>query len=79
MDKLADAVKEFNTRAKDGSDTTAQAFETLGMSADVMAARFAAGGETASTAFFEVMNALNSLEDPVQRNQTAINLFGHAV
>lgn len=76
MDKLADAVKEFNTRAKDGSDTTAQAFETLGMSADVMAARFAAGGETASTAFFEVVNALNSLEDPVQRNQTAINLFG---
>lgn len=76
MDKLADAVKEFNIRAKDGSDTTAQAFETLGMSADVMAARFAAGGETASTAFFEVVNALNSLEDPVQRNQTAINLFG---
>ena len=76
IDKLADSVKEFNIRAKDGSDTTAEAFESLGMDADVMASRFAAGGETAATAFFEVVNALNAMTDPVQRNQTAVNLFG---
>jgi TP901 family phage tail tape measure protein len=76
MDKVGDAVKEFNIRAKDGSDSTAEAFENLGMNADVMTARFAAGGEQASTAFFEVVNALNSMSDPVEKNTTAVALFG---
>lgn len=76
MDKVGDAVKEFNIRAKDGSDSTAEAFENLGMNASVMTARFAAGGEQASTAFFEVVNALNSMSDPVEKNTTAVALFG---
>lgn len=66
VDKVGDAVKEFNIRVKDGSDTTTEAFEMLGMNADTMAARFAAGGETARTAFFEVVNALNSMTDPIE-------------
>lgn len=76
VDKVGDAVKEFNIRAKDGSDTTAEAFEALGMNADTMAARFAAGGDTAKTAFFEVVNALESMDDPLQKNTAAVNLFG---
>ena len=76
MDKVGDAVKEFNIRAKDGSDTSAQAFEAMGMNADEMTARFAAGGEVASAAFFEVVNALNAMEDPVQKNAAAVGLFG---
>lgn len=76
VDKVGDAVKEFNIRAKDGSDTSAQAFEALGMNADEMTARFAAGGETASAAFFEVVNALNAMDDPVQKNAAAVGLFG---
>lgn len=76
VDKVGDAVKEFNIRAKDGSDTTAEAFELLGMNADTMAARFAAGGETARTAFFEVVNALDSMTDPMEKNAAAVNLFG---
>lgn len=76
VDKVGDAVKEFNIRAKDGSDTTAEAFELLGMNADTMAARFAAGGETARTAFFEVVNALDSMSDPIEKNTAAVNLFG---
>lgn len=76
VDKVGDAVKEFNIRAKDGSDTTAEAFEMLGMNADTMAARFAAGGETARTAFFEVVNALDSMTDPMEKNAAAVNLFG---
>ena len=76
VDKVGDAVKEFNIRAKDGSDTSAQAFEAMGMNADEMTARFAAGGEVASTAFFEVVNALNAMEDPVQKNAAAVGLFG---
>ena len=76
VDKVGDAVKEFNIRVKDGSDTTAEAFEMLGMNADTMAARFAAGGETARTAFFEVVNALDSMTDPMEKNAAAVNLFG---
>lgn len=76
IDKVGDAVKEFNIRAKDGSDTTAEAFEALGMNADIMTEKFAAGGETASTAFFDVVTALESMEDPVQRNAAAVALFG---
>lgn len=76
VDKVGDAVKEFNIRAKDGSDTTAEAFELLGMNADVMSEKFAAGGETARTAFFEVVNALESMDDPLAKNAAAVGLFG---
>lgn len=76
MDKLGDAVKEFNIRAKDGSDTTAAAFDMLGMDASAMAQRFAAGGQTAQDAFYEVVDALQAMEDPVAQNTAAVNLFG---
>ena len=33
IDKVGDAVKEFSIRAIDGSDTTKEAFEALGLSA----------------------------------------------
>lgn len=76
VDKVGDAVKEFNIRAKDGSDTTAEAFELLGMNADVMSEKFAAGGDTARTAFFEVVNTLESMDDPMAKNAAAVGLFG---
>lgn len=43
IDKVGDAVKEFNIRAKDGSDSTIEAFTSLGMNAEEMMSRFAAG------------------------------------
>ena len=76
VDKVGDTVKEFNIRAKDGSDTTAEAFELLGMNADMMSEKFAAGGDTARTAFFEVVNALESMDDPLAKNAAAVGLFG---
>lgn len=76
IDKVGDAVKEFNLRAKDGSNTTIEAFQALGMNADEMTKRFAAGGESAEEAFFEVVNALNNMDDPIAKNTAAVNLFG---
>ncbi len=76
VDKVGDAVKEFNIRAKDGSDSTAEAFEMLGMNAGIMSEKFAAGGDTARTAFFEVVNALDSMSDPMEKNTAAVALFG---
>lgn len=76
VDKVGDAVKEFNIRAKDGSESSAEAFELLGMNADVMTAKFAAGGDVASEAFFGVVQALEGMDDPVQKNAAAVGLFG---
>ena len=76
IDKVGDAVKEFNIRAKDESDSSAQAFQSLGFNADDMFASFAAGGDKAQTAFFEAVNALNDLDDPLKKNQIGVALFG---
>ena len=76
IDKVGDAVKEFNIHAKDGSDTTIEVFTALGMNAEDMMARFADGGDSARSAFFEVVNALNEMEDPMAKNTAAVNLFG---
>ena len=76
IDKVADAVKEFNIRAKDGSDSSAEAFKGLGLNSDKMFAAFAAGGETAQATFFDTVEALNKLEDPLKRNEIGVALFG---
>ena len=71
LDKIGDAVKEFSIRAIDGSDTTKQGFEALGMNADEMAQKFGAGGKTA-----EVIEGLASMDDPVAQSAAGVNLFG---
>ena len=76
LDELADAMKEFNIKAIDGSKTTAEGFEMIGMDADKMAKKFASGGDTAKNAFYDVVNAVANIKDPIKQNQAAIDLFG---
>ena len=76
LDKVGDAIKEFSIRAIDGSDTTVSAFEDLGYSAEKIMATFAAGGEGANTAFFEVLNTLMDVDDQVKRDALGVSLFG---
>lgn len=76
IDKIGDAVKEFTIRSKDGSKTSAEAFATIGLSAETMTAAFAAGGDAAEAAFFQTVRALNSMEDPVAKNAAGVALFG---
>lgn len=76
IDKVGDAIKEFNIRAKDGSKTSTESFEALGLNAAYMTQSFAQGGKTAQQAFFEVVKRLNDIEDPVKRNAAAVGLFG---
>lgn len=73
---MADAIKEFSIRAIDGSDSTIDAFNSLGFSADDMMNKFAQGGDTARGAFDEVLNALKGIEDPVEQDRIAVELFG---
>ena len=76
LDKVGDAIKEMSIRVVDGSDTTAAGFQAVGMDADIMAQKFAAGGESAQQAFQETIQALASMEDPVQQNSAGVKLFG---
>lgn len=76
LDKVGDAIKEFSIRAIDGSDTTVSAFEDLGYNAEKIMATFAAGGEGANTAFFEVLNTLMDVDDQVKRDALGVSLFG---
>ena len=76
VDKLGDAVKEFGIRVKDGSDTTAQGFDAIGLDADEMAQKFSQGGDSAKDALSETVTALFNLEDPIAQNTAGVNLFG---
>lgn len=76
IDKVGDAIKEFTIRSKDLSDTTNEAFSTLGFDALEMGAAFAAGGDAAQGAFKKVITRLGEIENPLLRNQIGVALFG---
>lgn len=76
MDKVGDAVKEFGIRAKDGSKGTAEGFQALGLDAEEMAKKIAAGGPSAQQAMQQTFEALGKIEDPVKRNAAGVALFG---
>lgn len=76
LDKVGDAVKEFNIRAQDGSKTTAAGFSAIGMDADKMGAAIAGGGEKAQSAYQATIAALAAMKDPVERNTAGVALFG---
>lgn len=75
-DVAADALKEFSIRAQDMSVLTRRGFETIGLDADVMGQRIAAGGASAKGALQDTLNALEALPPGVERNSAAVDLFG---
>ena len=76
LDKVGDAIKEFSIRAIDGSDTTVEAFTSLGYNAENIMATFAAGGEGANDAFFDVLDTIMAVDDQVERDALGVALFG---
>lgn len=76
LDKIGDAVKEFSIRAIDGSNTTIDGFTKLGMNADEMAKKFASGGDTAKEAFYQTIDAIKAMDDPVKQSIVGVDLFG---
>jgi hypothetical protein len=75
-DYAADAIKEFGIRIVEVGGTAEQGFEALGMSASEMADEFAAGGDRARRAFILTIQALQNMENPVDRNTAGVALFG---
>lgn len=76
LDKVGDSLKEFTIRATDGSATSVAAYERIGLSAGGMANAILAGGDKAQTATSEIAAGILAIEDPAERAQTAIALFG---
>lgn len=75
-DTVADALKELSIRVVDGSKTTAEGFSAIGLNADEMAKKFAAGGKSASDALTQTIDGLKGMKDPVAQGQAAVALFG---
>jgi phage-related minor tail protein len=75
-DLVADALKEFSLQAISGSDTVVAAYKSLGLSADDMKNKIAAGGPAAKEALGQVLTQLRAVKDPAQQAALATSLFG---
>ena len=76
LDTVGDAIKELSIGAIDGSDSTKQGFDLVGLSVDDMAQEFGKGGEAARAAFTEAVSALASMMDPIKQDAAGVALFG---
>ncbi|MFE1770265.1 phage tail tape measure protein [Streptomyces sp. NPDC059008] len=75
-DVVADTIKEFSIEAVAGSDKVRGGFEKLGLDADKMFAAIGKGGSSATGALDKTLDTLRAVEDPIERNAIATELFG---
>ncbi|UOK18012.1 tape measure protein [Gordonia phage Santhid] len=76
LDKTGDALKEFTIRGSDMSEASKGAYEAIGLNAEEMSRKIAAGGAGAQDALQRTARGLLNIEDPATRANTAIALFG---
>ncbi|MFC9514628.1 phage tail tape measure protein [Nocardiaceae bacterium NPDC056970] len=79
LDKTGDALKEFTLRGSDMSKTSVEAYEAIKLNATDMSNAIAAGGPAAQDALQQTARGLLAIEDPAERANTAIALFGTPV
>lgn len=75
-DTVADALKEFQIRATDGSDASKEAYEAIGLNAKQMTDQIAAGGAGAKAGLQQVLEGLKGMKNPAEQNAAAVGLFG---
>jgi phage-related protein len=76
LDKTGDALKEFTILVGSDLAATGPIMEGLGLDAEAMNDAVAAGGPGAQAAMQQIAQALLSIEDPGERAEKAIGLFG---
>lgn len=79
LDKTGDSLKEFSIRGSDMSKTSVEAYEAIGLNAEEMSNAIATGGEEARDAMQQTAQGLLEIEDPAERANAAIALFGTPV
>ncbi|MER6610236.1 phage tail tape measure protein [Streptomyces sp. NPDC000927] len=75
-DVVADTLKEFSIEAAQGGTRVVDAFKAMHLDAGKFTAAFAKGGGDARDALGQIFDALRGIEDPLERNQAAVGLFG---
>lgn len=75
-DTVADALKEFQIRATDGSKASAEAYTAIGLNAEQMTKKIAGGGAGAREGLQQVLDGLKAIEDPAERSAASVGLFG---
>lgn len=76
IDTVADSLKEFAIRAADGSKASAEGFAAIGLNAEKMTAIFAKGGPAARDGLGMVLEKIQAMKDPTEREAAAVALFG---
>ncbi|PEM65340.1 hypothetical protein CN613_25700 [Bacillus pseudomycoides] len=76
LDYVADAVKEFNIRVKDGSKGVTEAFDQLGGNAKATWEKFNEGKATSKDVMSAVIQDLKAQDNQVTQNQLGVALFG---
>lgn len=75
-DKAADLFKEFRVRIQDGSKTTKEALESIGLDPDKFAAGLASGSTSAVDAFNIIQTKLNETTDRSVQLNAGVGLMG---
>lgn len=76
LDKTGDAIKEFSIRGSDMSKNSVSAYTDIGLNAAAMSSAIAAGGDGAREAMQKTAQGLLKIQDPAERANAAISLFG---
>lgn len=76
VDKIGDAWKEFMLRVTSDDEGAKEALTSLGFEATDVTRKIAAGGPAADLATQQIIQALDSVEDPFERNRLGVALFG---
>ena len=76
LDKTGDSLKEFQLRGSDMSKASVEAYELIGLNAEEMSNKVAAGGDGAREALERTAQGLLGIESPAERANAAIALFG---
>ncbi|MCI4217759.1 phage tail tape measure protein [Dickeya dianthicola] len=76
LDKTGDAIKEFSIRGSDMSKKSVDAYKTIGLDAAKMSSAIASGGQQAREAMQKTARGLLSIQNPAERANAAIALFG---
>lgn len=76
LDKTGDALKEFTIRGSDMSAASVEAYQAIGLNAEEMSNKIASGGADARSALEQTAQGILAIEDPAERANTAIALFG---
>ena len=76
FDKAGDALKEFSIRAIDGSKSTVEAYQKLGLNAETMSAQIAKGGPTAKRTVSTILESIKRVKDPIKQDAIGVALFG---